>query len=405
MDRPPDARIDQVAENARQTSASVESQAALLVNLQARVTALEAQLEAARGALERGADRIEHLALSLDASAHLASLDTQIEGALSAQHHLADRLEQVVAQLGRIERLETAQSRARAETAAAIDARAAELRAEMRGLGEQRGRDRDETGRAITGVVDRIAALETLRDRVTGAERRQTESDGTIAQLAARVDEVAAERTLIEEASRRAEHHALSRIDALAAEVEALRGDVAAWRARIDGQEETVREARGVAEAMREEARNMHAAHHATAEAQRIAEGRVESSLAAIRQESDGRWAAFLQQRRVDWGGLERARSDRAAVLEALAQEARDTALALAPLEARLEAGIAAQARALQALRRELADTMGVWRTAAADVSAIIEGGLPPDEQSLVSAERREAMRRALRARRAAREE
>jgi hypothetical protein len=393
-------RLDQLAEGLRQVAAAQQAERAQSVGWQARLAVLESHVEGSRAALAATAERVERLAGQLDVSPQLGALSAQLEATRAAQSRLADRMEHVTAQLGQLARLEDALTHIRNEVVGQIGEREAALRTELRGFGEIIARDREANGRALAGLVERLEALGALADRVAVAESRLGSTSDAAARAFARAEEVASERVAIEDAVRLAEQKSEARLAALAVTIEDLASEVATWRARIDAQTEAVREARGVADTMSLRARELLDAHHATAEAQRIAEGRVDASLAAMREDVRGHWDRFLQQRKVDWSELARARDLRG---EEIAAQAAAVAARLADIDAalgRIDGRLIALAEADAAQRRTVAEAMSVWRTALVEATDIVEAELPPEQRTALAGERREAVRRDLRTRR-----
>lgn len=393
-------RLDQLADGLRHVAAAQEAHQAQSAAWQSRLAVLESHVEAGRAAMMATADRVERLAVQLDVSQQVVAIAQQLEATRAAQTRLAERVEHMGAQIARVARVEDGLIHIRNEVVGQIDEREAAVRMELRGQGDIIARDRDSTARALAGLIDRLEVIGLLTDRVSITERRLGVTSDAAARAFARAEEVAAERIAVEETVRLAEQKTESRVDGLSMELEQLISEVAAWRSRIDAQTEAVREARAVADTMSIRAREIADAHHATEEAQRIAEGRVESSLAAMREETEREWRRFLQQRKVDWSELARSREARG---EEIAAHVAAVAARLADVDEvlrRIETTLPALAEVDASLRRSMAQVMSVMRMAMAEATDIVETDLPAEEQTALAGDRREAMRRELRAHR-----
>lgn len=145
----------------------------------------------------------------------------------------------------------------------------------------------------------------------------------------------------------------------------------------------------------------MQQAQRAAAEAQRLAEGRVESTLQAMRDEIEARWARFLVERQRDWDVLARDTAAREQALRADITASSEAATAEAEaLQAALEAGFEALGKDLTELKQILAGVSRQWRDTATEAAQALAVELPSSHPTVVSVERRQALRRALRARR-----
>ena len=392
-------RVDQLSDGLRQLAAESEGHQARLVALQARIGALEEHLAAGQAAQSRTAERLEQLAVTLDASAALDSLAAQVAAARAAQSDTATRVERLAADLTAIGRVEASLGQLRREVLEQLDGRERALRGEVGEIDARLGRDATQLGRELRALGERVEAWSGLSDRLAAMDRRQQEQLEAHARLEARVEAVAAERATLTEALHRVEKQVGVRLDDLAERVGGLGAEIGAWRARIEAQSETVRDAHAVAAEMRAEAVRMREAHHATAEAQRIAEGRTNATLEVMRQEMDQVWAHFLQERARVWSDLKADNDDRDEHLARLDGQERDLSAQMEALDRRLGERIAGLSEALLDLRRDVTAALAHGRTAAEAAVAEVEGALPSGERSTETVERRQAVRRALRAR------
>jgi len=399
-----DDRIAQVGEAARQTASEVETLSARVVDLEAHLQTMAETVRALRTVQAESADRLERIVAEFDFSAPLSSLAAQLEAARAAQLRTSDRMETLASFVERVDGMEGALTRLSREVAAQIDERDISVRAEIKAVADRQTSERDATARAVSGLVGRLEQLTPVQDRLQVVERRLAEADAVHAQLAARVEEIAATRHQVEETVLQADRRQQARVDDMVTELAELRGEIEAWRGRIDDQNETVREARTIVEEASEQVRSIRDAHHATAEAQRVSEGRVDSALSAMRSESAQVWERFAAERRNEWEALERSRADRGRELDALAENLEDLAAGLDGLSRRAADDVDALNGAVEMMRREMAEILRVWRAGMDTATEIVESSLPADERTNALAERREATRRALRTQRDTRE-
>ncbi len=362
--------ITQLSEAARQSAARIESLAAEIVALRARVDGLDTRVEAAN---------------------------------TSAQQSLS-RWEALPAELARLARLEAALTQLRVELthgqAAHQDATASEVRSLQGRLADEARRLSLEVGL----LVPRLEALEAQVPRLDGLERERASLARAVQAQDARLDAVAAERAVFQEEIGRAEQRNQARAEAMQAQVREQEAEMGQWRTRIESQAELVREARAVAEHMRAEANRLAQDHHAMAEAERMFEQRVEGLLSGLRREVAEEWQRFRRDRALDWSTLAQA-NDRRDRLDAQLTERLDgLAERLEALERDATAGLATRAAEIRALRQDLASALGAWRQTLGEATELVEATVGQSETAAAVEERRQALRRALRAQRAARE-
>jgi DNA repair exonuclease SbcCD ATPase subunit len=369
---PPSDRVEELSVASRHTAAKLETIGATVSQLRARLDALEEHLEAAQATHVRTTERIET----------------------------------VRTELGRIGRIEASVGHARDELASQIQAREQSLRQELLEARLQAAKEAERIGREIPPLVARLDALPGIVNRLDASERERNDLMREVQSLSAQIEEVAAERAGIEEVMRRAETRLAARIEGFSAELAGLREELVSWRGRIEGQSEAVREARAVADEMRAEVGRIQQVTQVAAEAQRVAEARVATHLEDMREESAAEWQRFRQQRAADWAQLARensARDDQGRELVRGLESAveRITQLETGLLDTQAEAVV--RAEDLREIRRSLVGLLTRLRDTTSDSTDVFQQGLTRDEQDGVLEARRQAARRALRARRDAR--
>jgi len=393
--------LEQLATAWRQTAEAVEAMRAELAGVRSGVEALWNHLEQTQAVQQRTADHVERLRAEIERLKVVDALGAQIEALREAHVRTDGRIQQVATEAGRVARAETALAQLRHEVTEQLDARERALRSELAGHDKQRIEDQRQIGRELQGLLARLDSVERLPAAITAVDHRLGEATQDLHRVHARLDEAAAAGVKQQEASRRAEQQVLIAVAAQDARLTELAAEVDAWRARIDAQNEVVRAARGVADEMREAAGHIERSQHAAAEATRLAEGRLDVTLDVLRQEIEARWARFLTERQRQWDALARATDERESALQAELAADRGSATARDDeLQETIEAGFEAAGRDLAALHHLMGAFVRRWREAADELSATIGPGLPSGDPAAVSAERRQALRRALRARR-----
>jgi DNA repair exonuclease SbcCD ATPase subunit len=393
--------LEQISDAARRTAEAVESLRAELVAVRGRVDALEGQLLESQAAQRRTAERIERVAAEAERLKGLEALIPQIEALREAHVRADERIEAVATQLLRIARLENTVAQLGTALGQEIEAQAQVLRGEVAAQAKQRVDDGRAVAREIQALGARLEAAERFGPRLDALARRQDEETQAIHAAVGRIEQVAADGPRFEESLSRGEQRFTAQLAGLAARVETLDAAIGAWRERIEAQSEAVRAAQGVADLMQAEVARILAAHHATSEAQRVAEGRVDATLAATRDEIEARWERFLAERAKHWAAWSRAIDTREAETRAAIDAARAEVLdQVDALQAGLEAGLGIQARDVTELHRQVAAFVRGLHDFSRQASETLEPGLPSADPSAVSAERRQALRRALRARR-----
>jgi chromosome segregation ATPase len=353
----------------------------------------------------RSAARVEALALELaNLRTRLDGLDARVEGANSASLSTGERVESLRAEVKGLNWVEPALNRLQAEMASTQATQRHDAAQAVSQLQDRLVSEIDRLGAELGRLTVRVEALQSLTPRLDALERERGAVARSISAVDARVDQIAAERTGFQEELRRTDQRGLQRLEELLEPLKELQIEIDAWRGRIDQNAETVREVRTVADHMRAEVGEIRQEHHATAESQRVFEARVEGLLTAMRRESAEEWQRFLSQRDADWILLARANEQRDAAAEALRADLDAAVARLAEVEAELPVGLARQVQALAELRRDLQQAFSGWRESFTEATAIVEGIVGQGETAAALEERRQALRRTLRAQRSARE-
>jgi hypothetical protein len=241
----------------------------------------------------------------------------------------------------------------------------------------------------------RIEALESAAAQ-DDTERHITTMRREIAALTLGVRAADERAEALERRPPRPEPTTVARVDELAAELRECRVAIESWQARIEEQSRTVREAQELAEVMDAKAAAMVVAHHATAEAQRVAEGNLRGLLQELR------WDTFLVARQHDWAALAAGNEVRDRATADAANRLTEEVDAVRGATERLEAVHEETAEEIRLLRQSVVRSLDTLRDALVTAGGLVESGVPYDERSDVLEERQKALRRALRARRTA---
>lgn len=393
-----EGQVEQIAAHSRELAAALERQAAALADLVGRIDSLEARLGATQSAQQRSAERLERATVELDRGPELQSLADQMTALRGSQTQTAEHVERIAAQLGEIGRLDAAIRHLRDEMGARTETGERALRAEIATVAGKQAGDVSQLVRELHALRERVDELAPVQERITALDRRQSEETGARDRLSARIDELAGEKAEILEVFRRLDRHVEARIAGLDERVEEAGAEVATWRARLDATTEVVREARGVAEAMRAETDRIAEAHHATAEAERLFEDRVLALVADVRHDMERALEQMGHAWDQRWSALADANAERDRAVARLASDLTELAGRLERLDAVAAERSREQAVTVEALRRDVAAVLGRWHDALGAGIDIVEGALPEEERSAEAAERRDAVRRSLRA-------
>lgn len=358
--------IGQLSDVTRDTVARLERLGAELVALRGRVVQVESRQEAG----------------------HAGTLDQ------------GQRIETLRTEVGRLGRLESAISELHSEISRRLDAQQAESQAALQGLRSATTHDMERLGREAGLQQVRIEALEGLSGRLDALHRERAALARAVAAAEERTATALEERQSLHEEHRRLEQRLGVRLEAVQTEVRELSTELAAWRGRLEGQEETVREARSLAKHLQEEMARMREDHRNAAEAARMFEQRVDGLLATFHRENTEDWARFQRERGADWAQLGRDNEARDQRGQLLTDNVESILTRLDAVEQELRAGLGAGSEALTALRQDLAAALGNWRQALGEATEIVEHTVGQSETSASLEERRKALRRALRAQR-----
>ncbi len=288
--------------------------------------------------------RLERLNAELAAlRGRVAQLEARQEAGLTGALDQGQQIEALRAEVGRLARFEPALAEVHTELARRLDGQRAESQAALNALRSSFASEAERLSRETALQVPRIEALEALPGRLDALDRER----GALARAVATAEEHAeaalAERQTLQEDQRRQEQRLAARFEALQVEVRELATELATWRGRLEGQDETVREARAVADHMRDEVARIRDDQHASAEAERLFEQRLDDLLTAARREAAADWARFRRERDADWALLARANEERDERDQTLAAHVEAILGRLDALERDLGAGLTSE--------------------------------------------------------------
>lgn len=353
----------------------------------------------------KSAARVESLGLEItQLRARLENLEGRLDGTHATFLASGDRIEALRAEVKSLGRLEAGLTQVQGELARETEARQRSGERDQAALQVRITAEADRLAREVGLLANRLEALEALPARLDSADRERQSAQRALTAIDARVDAVAAERAVFLEDLRRSDQRYQARQEELLSQLRDLEAEIGSWRARIEQQSETVREARSVAEHMGEVVAGLRQEHHATVEAERMFEARLEGMLNDVRRELADDLQRLRNDRSADWALLTRANEARDAAAAALSQVVDDAVKRLAVVEVDLPAGMAQQTKALAALRSDLATALGQWRVTLGDATAAVEAAVGQADAPAALEERRQTLRRALRAQRAAHE-
>jgi hypothetical protein len=357
--------MDRLEQASHRTAAEVERYGALVAGLQTRVAALEAQSEA-----------------------------TGTAGAAAA-----DRVEQIAAGLQRVQRIEKMLDELRAEIATTAAESGRLIEVALKAARDSRDRELAKFTRGFDDLGHRMAGLESARDRDDTSRELEKLARDT-ARIGLRIDALDDRSARIEQAPPRTDPAVAARLEGFGGALVEMERRFDDWQRRIEDQSEIVRQARTVAESMRENVEAIERAHHATAEAQRLAADRSEASLLELREEVAERWKRFETARAHDWKRLERENTSRDSATKDTAVASAELATLIADLRQSIELKLEDEAAAIRELRRDLVRSVRRIQSACSEVLAVAEQGLPETERSDVVDEKRGAAREAFRSQR-----
>lgn len=394
-------RLNQLAQSGEQAAADITSLHSAMVQLRGQVETLGAQLSGLREVQAENATllgKVHHRLAALD---RLSAAEDRIAAVQAAGERTAERVEAVAAELARIGRLEAGIGQIRTDMADQL------RQLEDRGHAERTAQDKrhdalaGETAIALAQLRQTMLSLDHANERFTAQDRARQELFDSIGRLTARTEALAGERSALEDLTRRSDSAASARIDGLAKQIEAQLDVIATWQARIEQQERTVGEARRIAADVERVADGLRDGQRSASEAARVFEARVESSLDTFRDEAAEEWRQHLALHDAGRAQAERDRVQRAAERQAALDAAfADIDARLAALRTLIDDGLAERGEETMALYQQLAESFAAIREAFVTSARVFEAPLPADAQPAMLAERRSALRRAMRARR-----
>jgi chromosome segregation ATPase len=394
------AAIEQLTDASRQLSDAVATSQAELSALRVELGLADEKLVELRMAQLASADRVERLSAEMERLKG-EPWGAQLEAVGAAQVRDRARIDQLEGQLRRLDRAEAGLTQLRDELGLAMEERERNWRNELQAQARQRGESAQQSAQAIQSLVARMDGLDKLGERQDQQGHRHASLLEDLGKLAQRIDDQETRANGQDEALRRTESVLQSRIQGLDGQVSALDAGLRDWQSRIEAQSATLQEAKVLAEAMRVEAEALRRESHSNVETVRVAEARMDASLKSIREESEDRWTRFMGQRRQDWEAHlrsheEAARADR----EALAEMRQNLEAADEALQVSTQTGLEVVGRDLIEIKHRLGAYFRGLGEVVATSSDAFETQLPSDDPTALAPERRQALRRALRARR-----
>lgn len=405
---PPDANaqralLEQLADAAQRNADAIASQESAFSALRAQLAAVEGIVhEREQGELRRN-DQVERLAAAVDRLLGDHSVTSQVEALGAQQVRLAERAEQLAVDLRRVDQLQASLLQLGRELTAEIASRDHALRSELQAQSRQRLEEGERLVRSLQPLVARGEAIATMDKALESLARQQTDLLRQLQAQASRLDDLAASLGPRDELARQQEQRLRAEIQELRPQLQDLTGTVGRWQGHLEEQSETLREARGMVEQARVEADRLRVDHHATKEQVRVAAEQVDAALVGLRQEIAGRWEQFLAGRRQDWISLSQERlTERQALADALNALRGGIDAELSILSEGLSAGLDLGRKDLESLRHRMGLFVRGLRDATLVGAESFDVDLPSGDPGGQSPERRQALRRALRARRQA---
>lgn len=394
-------RLNQLALTSEKTADAITGLQAALTALRGQVETLSIQVTGLRDIQSANADQLAKIEHRLTAAERLGDLDGRLAAAQAAGEKTADRVEALAAEMARIGRVEAGLEQVRRDAAAELRTIEDRAKAERAELDRRHAAQLTDTAAALEQLRAAMLPKDAAQERFTAQDRARQELLDAVGRLTARTEALAGERAALEDITRRSESAAAARIDGLAKRIDDQHDAIGQWQARIEHQERTVSEARAIAAGVERTAEAVRDGERAAAEASRVFEARVESALDTFRQEASDEWRQHLALHDADRVQAERDRlrrsGERQAALDA-ALEAIDARLDA--LRQAIDHGLAERAEETMALYQQLAESFAAARDAFVASARAFEAPLPADAQPAMLAERRAALRRAMRARR-----
>lgn len=397
------ALLEQLADAAQRNADALASQDSVIGALRARLAEMEGLAREREQADLRRNEQVERLAAAVDRLLGDHSLAGQVEALGAQQMRLAERAEQLGVDLRRIDQLQAGLTQLGRELTGELTSRDHALRSELQAQSRQRVEEGERLNRSLQPLVARGEAITAMDKALESLARQQTDLLRQLQAQDVRLGDLAASLGSRDEQARQQEQRLRATILELRAQMQELAATVGRWQGHLEAQSETLREARGVVEQARLEADRLRVEFHASKEQTRVAAERVDAALVGLREESAGIWEQFLTRRRQDWTTLAQERlAERQALADELNALRGGMDAELVALAEGLSAGLELGRQDLDSLRHRMGLFMLRLRDSVLAGAESFDVDLPSGDPGAQSPERRQALRRALRARRQA---
>lgn len=397
------ALLEQLADAAQRNADALASQDSVIGALRARLAEMEGLAREREQADLRRNEQVERLAAAVDRLLGDHSLAGQVEALGAQQMRLAERAEQLGVDLRRIDQLQAGLTQLGRELTGELTSRDHALRSELQAQSRQRMEEGERLNRSLQPLVARGEAITAMDKALESLARQQTDLLRQLQAQDVRLGDLAASLGSRDEQARQQEQRLRATILESRAQMQELAATVGRWQGHLEAQSETLREARGVVEQARLEADRLRVEFHASKEQTRVAAERVDAALVGLREESAGIWEQFLTRRRLDWTTLAQERlAERQALADELNALRGGMDAELVALAEGLSAGLELGRQDLDSLRHRMGLFMLRLRDSVLAGAESFDVDLPSGDPGAQSPERRQALRRALRARRQA---
>lgn len=397
------ALLEQLADAAQRNADALASQDSVIGALRARLAEMEGLAREREQADLRRNEQVERLAAAVDRLLGDHSLAGQVEALGAQQMRLAERAEQLAVDLRRIDQLQAGLTQLGRELTGELTSRDHALRSELQAQSRQRVEEGERLNRSLQPLVARGEAITAMDKALESLARQQTDLLRQLQAQDVRLGDLAASLGPRDEQARQQEQRLRATILESRAQMQELAATVGRWQGHLEAQSETLREARGVVEQARLEADRLRVEFHASKEQTRVAAERVDAALVGLREESAGIWEQFLTRRRLDWTTLAQERlAERQALADELNALRGGMDAELVALAEGLSAGLELGRQDLDSLRHRMGLFMLRLRDSVLAGAESFDVDLPSGDPGAQSPERRQALRRALRARRQA---
>lgn len=397
------ALLEQLADAAQRNADALASQDSVIGALRARLAEMEGLAREREQADLRRNEQVERLAAAVDRLLGDHSLAGQVEALGAQQMRLAERAEQLAVDLRRIDQLQAGLTQLGRELTGELTSRDHALRSELQAQSRQRVEEGERLNRSLQPLVARGEAITAMDKALESLARQQTDLLRQLQAQDVRLGDLAASLGSRDEQARQQEQRLRATILESRAQMQELAATVGRWQGHLEAQSETLREARGVVEQARLEADRLRVEFHASKEQTRVAAERVDAALVGLREESAGIWEQFLTRRRLDWTTLAQERlAERQALADELNALRGGMDAELVALAEGLSAGLELGRQDLDSLRHRMGLFMLRLRDSVLAGAESFDVDLPSGDPGAQSPERRQALRRALRARRQA---